>query len=115
VLQEFVRRATGSIRETSDWLARSGGDEFIIVMPETDTKGANCVARKLRTILADPSLTVLGQTLSVRVSIGVTSLETCTELANTTAVELLRSADRGLYRNKQSGRDQITATSAFCA
>jgi two-component system, cell cycle response regulator len=114
VLQEFVRRATGCIRETSDWLARSGGDEFTIVMPETDTMGANCVARKLREVLIDPSLTVQGQTLKVTVSIGVTSLQTRTELANTTAVELLRSADQGLYRSKQSGKDQITATSAFC-
>jgi two-component system cell cycle response regulator len=115
VLQEFVLRATGCIRETSDWLARAGGDEFIIVMPETDTKGANCVARKLRKILIDPSLTVRGETLNVTVSIGVTSLETCTELTNATAVELLGSADRGLYRSKRSGKDRITATSAFCA
>jgi two-component system, cell cycle response regulator len=115
VLQEFVQRATGCIRETSDWLARSGGDEFTIVMPETDTRGANSVARKLRKVLIDPLLTVHGQTLNVTVSIGVTSLETCTELTNTTAVELLRSADRGLYRSKQSGKDRITATSAFCA
>jgi two-component system cell cycle response regulator len=115
VLQEFVRRATGCIRETSDWLARSGGDEFIIVMPETDTKGANCVARKLRKVLTDPLLRVHGQTLNVTVSIGVTSLETCTELSNTTPVELLRSADRGLYKSKQSGKDQITATSALSA
>ena len=113
VLQEFVRRAAGCIREKSDWLARSGGDEFIVVMPETDTKGATCVARKLRKVLLDPSLTVHDQALNVTVSIGVTSLETCTELTNTTAAELLRSADRGLYRSKQSGKDRITATSAF--
>jgi diguanylate cyclase (GGDEF)-like protein len=115
VLQEFVRRAAGCIRETSDWLARSGGDEFIIVMPETDTKGAHCVARKLRKVLMDPLLSVVGQKLNVTVSIGVTSLDTCTDLTNATAVELLRSADRGLYRSKESGKDRITATSAFCA
>jgi two-component system, cell cycle response regulator len=115
VLQEFVLRATSCIRETSDWLARSGGDEFIIVMPETNMQGASCVARKLRGVLADPLLTVHGQSLSVTVSIGVTSLETCAELTNATAADLLRSADRGLYRSKQSGKDQITATSAFSA
>jgi two-component system cell cycle response regulator len=114
VLQEFVRRATGCIREASDWLARSGGDEFIIVMPETDAKGAASVARKLRNVLIDPLLMVHGQTLNVTVSIGVTSLETRAELAIATAVELLRSADRGLYRSKQAGKDQITATPAFC-
>jgi two-component system, cell cycle response regulator len=115
VLQEFVLRATRCIRETSDWLARTGGDEFIIVMPETDTKGANCVAGKLRKILMDPLLTVHGHTLNVTVSIGVTSLETCAELSNATAVELLRAADRCLYRSKRSGKDRIKVTSIFCA
>jgi diguanylate cyclase (GGDEF)-like protein len=108
VLQEFASRASGCIRKTSDWLARSGGDEFVIVMPETDLHGANCVALKLRGVLADPVLAVHGQPLNVTVSIGVTSLETCGELANASAAELLRAADRGLYRSKQSGKDRVT-------
>jgi diguanylate cyclase (GGDEF)-like protein len=115
VLQEFVRRATGCIRETSDWLVRSGGDEFIIVMPETDARGANCVARKLRNVLKYPPLKVNGQMLNITLSIGATSLETCAELGNATAVDLLRSADRCLYRSKKSGKDRITATSALSA
>jgi diguanylate cyclase (GGDEF)-like protein len=115
LLQEFVLRATGCIRGTSDWLARSGGDEFIIVMPETNLNGANCVARKLRGVLTDPLLAVHGHPLNVTVSIGVTALETRSELSNTTAIELLRAADRGLYRSKQAGKDQITAASASCA
>jgi two-component system, cell cycle response regulator len=115
VLQEFVLRATRCIRDTSDWLARSGGDEFAIVMPETNLNGANCVARKLRSVLTDPPLEVQGQPLKVTVSIGVTSLQTRHELSNTSAAELLRAADRGLYRSKQAGKDQITATSAHCA
>jgi two-component system, cell cycle response regulator len=115
VLQEFVLRATSCIRETSDWLARSGGDEFVIVMPETDLSGANCVARKLRGVMSDPLAAVHGQPINVTVSIGVTSLETHGELSKTTAVELLRAADRGLYRSKQAGKDQITAASASCA
>jgi predicted signal transduction protein with EAL and GGDEF domain len=78
-------------------------------------RAVKCVARKLREVLTNPLLRVHGQTLNVTVSIGVTSLETCTELSNTTPVELLRSADRGLYRSKQSGKDQITATSAWSA
>lgn len=115
LLQEFVLRASGCIRESSDWLARSGGDEFIIVMPETNLSGANSVARKLRSVLTDPLLAVHGQQLNVTVSIGVTSLETRSELSSTTAIELLRAADRGLYRSKQAGKDRITAAPASCA
>jgi GGDEF domain-containing protein len=65
--------------------------------------------------LTDPLLAVHGQPLNVTVSIGVTSLETHGELSNTTAIELLRAADRGLYRSKQAGKDRITAASASCA
>src|SRR5450432_1851561 len=58
VLQEFVLRATRCIRQNSDWLARTGGDEFIIVMPETNLKGAQCVVQKLRRILTAPPLSI---------------------------------------------------------
>jgi two-component system cell cycle response regulator len=108
VLQEFVQRAMRCIREKSDWLARSGGDEFTIVMPETNLKGANCVAQKLGRIFASPPLVVHERPLKVTVSIGVTALETHRELSQTSAVELLRAADRGLYASKQSGKDQAT-------
>jgi two-component system, cell cycle response regulator len=111
VLQEFVVRAARCIREKSDWLARSGGDEFIVVMPETDLKGANCVAQKLRRLFARPPLIVHERTLDITVSIGVTALETHRDLSQTSAVELLREADRRLYASKQSGRDRVTSTS----
>jgi diguanylate cyclase (GGDEF)-like protein len=111
VLQEFVRRATRCIREKSDWLARSGGDEFIIVMPETSLDGANCVAHKLRRIFARPPLVIHERPIPVTVSIGVAALETHRALSQTSAAELLRTADRALYASKQSGKDRVTATS----
>ena len=114
VLQEFVLRATRCIREKIDWLARSGGDEFVFVMPETSLDGANCVAQKLRNIFASPPMVIHDSPLKVTVSVGVTTLETHSQLAQTTALELLREADRGLYANKVSGpgQHQATATSA---
>ena len=112
VLQEFVRRASRCLRDTSDWLARSGGDEFIIVMPETHSEGANCVAQKIRRVLAEPPLIIHERLVKLTVSIGVTALETHRELMNTSVAELLRSADKGLYTSKQFGKDQVTAKSA---
>ena len=106
VLQEFVSRAKGCLRENSDWLARSGGDEFIVVMPETDRKGAITVAQKLGEVLIKPPLLIENRPLKVSVSIGITALETSTELAQTSVPQLLRSADRGLYANKRSRRVQ---------
>src|ERR1700728_1721916 len=50
VLQQFVARMQRSIRATSDWVARLGGEEFLIVLPETGFKGAMFVAEKIRAI-----------------------------------------------------------------
>jgi two-component system, cell cycle response regulator len=111
VLQEFVLRATRCIREKNDWLARSGGDEFIVVMPETTLRGANCVAQKLRRIFASPPLVIHERPLKITVSIGVAAVETHRELSQTSAAELLREADRDLYTSKQSGKAQASATS----
>ena len=51
VLQQFAARIQRSIRTTSDWLARLGGEEFLIVLPETDYEGAVPVAEKIRDIV----------------------------------------------------------------
>jgi len=111
VLKEFALRATRCLRETSDWLARSGGDEFVIVMPETTLLGAKSVAEKLRHVLATPPLVIRDRALKMTLSIGVTALETRDEIFDTTAFELLRAADQGLYASKQSGKDQATSAS----
>jgi diguanylate cyclase (GGDEF)-like protein len=115
VLQEFVVRATQCIRETSDWLARTGGDEFVIVMPETNLEGAHTVANKLRRLLTSPPIVIHECPLRVTVSIGVTALETRRDLSNTAPLDLLRAADLALYTSKRCGKDQITATVAHSA
>jgi diguanylate cyclase (GGDEF)-like protein len=114
LLQEFVQRAKRCIRDTSDWLARSGGDEFTIVMPETNLEGANTVAHKLRRIFEDPPLVIRDRLLTVTVSIGVTALETRIELSSASALELLCAADRGLYRSKRSGKSHAAAKAVYC-
>jgi diguanylate cyclase (GGDEF)-like protein len=110
VLQEFVLRANRCIREKIDWLARAGGDEFIIVMPETNLTGASCAAQKLRRIFASPPLLIQERPLRITVSIGVTALETHRDLSQTSAADLLRAVDHGLYESKQSGKNKVTAT-----
>ncbi len=112
VLQEFVLRAARCIRAKIDWLVRAGGDEFIIVMPETGLKGASCVAHKLRRIFASPPLLIHESPLNLSVSIGVTALETHRELSQTSAVELLREVDRQLYASKRSSPGKMTAAAA---
>jgi diguanylate cyclase (GGDEF)-like protein len=109
VLQSFVNRALKSIRTSIDWIARAGGEEFIIVLPETRLERASRAAEKVRLALANRPVPTGAGPLTVTVSIGVTALESDEEIANTPLVELLRAADRCLYVSKQSGRDRSTS------
>jgi diguanylate cyclase (GGDEF)-like protein len=102
VLQAFVTRSTGCLRKTSDWLARIGGDEFVIVLPETTLPGATSVAKKLRRqIAAQPVATNTGL-VTFMASVGVTALEPADVPSGPAAVEeLMHTADRNLYASKR--------------
>jgi two-component system cell cycle response regulator len=115
ILQAFVARSSRCIRQSIDWVARSGGEEFVFVLPETNLKGASCVAARLREILAAEAITTCAGPLAVTVSIGVTALETLQELNSISVRALLRAADRLLYASKYLGRDRATAASVDCA
>lgn len=112
VLREFALRSQNCLRESVDWIARSGGEEFVVVMPETGIVGAACVAEKLRRAFSEhPVPTCAGQ-LTITVSVGATALETPDEIERASMPEVLRAADRCLYVSKRLGRDRVTALSA---
>ena len=109
VLQAFVTRSMSCTRSSIDWIARAGGEEFIIILPETTLDGAARVAEKVRLSLASRPVPTCSGPLQATVSIGVTAVETSTEIANTSLADLLRAADRCLYLSKRSGRDRFTS------
>jgi two-component system, cell cycle response regulator len=101
------------IRESTDWIVRMGGEEFIIVLPETNLSGASRVAEKIRSSLAgQPIAPRAGILAAVTVSIGVTALETPVDFETVSIMELLRAADHCLYVSKHLGRDRATAAPA---
>jgi two-component system cell cycle response regulator len=73
-LREFVAGSGACIRE-SDWLARTGEFEFMFVLPETGTKGAHCVAEKLRRLTMLHSLDTPAGPVGFTADIGVNTLE----------------------------------------
>lgn len=88
----------------SDMVARIGGEEFALLLPETDLQGALVVAESVRTAIAAARIDLSdGQTISVTVSIGIGSL--AGEVASIT--DMLRSADEALYRAKETGRNRV--------
>ena len=102
-LVEAAEVIRGCARET-DVVARFGGDEFALVLPETDLPGAVAVADRIRDRLrAFRFLTSDGLSMRLTASIGVATLPNAAE----TAEELLRAADTAMYRVKASGKDGV--------
>jgi diguanylate cyclase (GGDEF)-like protein len=112
VLRALVTRSRTCIRQAIDWIARSGSEEFVFVLPETDLNGASRIAYRLRRVLSGQPISTCAGPLAITVSIGVTALETAQELKSISAAELLRTADRCLYASKRLGGDRATAASA---
>jgi diguanylate cyclase (GGDEF)-like protein len=91
-------------RET-DVVARFGGDEFSLILPDTDTEGAVSVAERIRDRLrASRFLTSDGLSVHQTVSIGVATLQRDNPKS---ADDLIRAADVAMYRVKAAGKDGI--------
>jgi two-component system cell cycle response regulator len=109
VLREFAVRVRKSIRGI-DLACRYGGEEFVIVMPETDMHVAGMVAERLRrSIAGEPfSIDKGSKRIEVTISIGLSTLEKKGE----PIVDVLKRADVALYRAKHDGRNRVVAAAA---
>jgi two-component system, cell cycle response regulator len=106
VLRELATRATNTVRSV-DLVARLGGEEFVVVMPETGPAIAAAVAERLRLAVASEPFAIRagGAGLPVTISIGVTTATARGEDRD----RLLKRADDALYRAKADGRDRVVA------
>jgi two-component system cell cycle response regulator len=108
VLREFAVRVRKSIRGI-DLACRFGGEEFVIIMPETDMAVATIVAERLRRrIASEPFPISQGKALEVTVSAGIATLDAADDTAGT----ILKRADQALYRAKRDGRNRVVADAA---
>jgi two-component system, cell cycle response regulator len=103
VLKQFSARAAESLRD-SDLLCRFGGEEFTVILPETDHPGAVQVAERVRHSTAAEPFLVQGVPVSLTVSIGLATWKNAQE---GTADQLLESADKALYEAKKNGRNRV--------
>jgi diguanylate cyclase (GGDEF)-like protein len=112
VLQAFAARSEGCIRTSSDWIARVGLGEFVIVLPETTVEGAHCVARKLHEVVATESVaTPLGP---VTLKVDITTIAADPNKRPDSALpieELIRTARRSIVKREigQAHRAQEAA------
>jgi diguanylate cyclase (GGDEF)-like protein len=108
VLVEFARRLQETLPRESDWVARLGGEEFAVILPQTDLAGARVVAERLRVAVQGAPMRTGGGTVRVTVSIGVSGSAVFSNPDDATVEQLLRRADDCLYTSKRNGRDRVT-------
>jgi diguanylate cyclase (GGDEF)-like protein len=110
ILRQFGRRLQQLLRAGVDWVARIGGEEFAIVMPETNYESALEVARKVRGGIAQTSFKVDNKPVPVTASFGLCGLDRVVAGERRLAERMLKVADQALYRSKSAGRNRVTAT-----
>jgi len=111
LLRQFCARLRNCLRTNVDWIARLGGEEFSVVLPETSQEAAMLVARKLRAAMSGQPFTVEGAAVDVTASFGICSIELVPSDQPKITERLLRAADAALYRSKNAGRNRVTLTS----
>jgi two-component system cell cycle response regulator len=109
VLREFSQRLKKSIRGI-DLACRYGGEEFVVVMPETDMAVATMVAERLRRRIASEPFPIAQGTNSAEVTISIGLAARIS--ASDTAAGILKRADQALYRAKRDGRNRVVADAA---
>jgi diguanylate cyclase (GGDEF)-like protein len=108
-----LARAAELLRENvrgGDIVARAGGEEFVVVMPWTDTVDAGSCAERLRTAIAEEPWSSIAPGLAITTSIGLVTSSSTSDVDGT-----FRLADRRLYAAKSAGRNRIDASSFAAA
>ncbi len=103
VLREVARILTANLRKI-DYVFRYGGDEFVVLMTETDSQRATMLAHRIRGAVKREIGGINSSRAPVSISIGIAD---CNALSQIDREELLFRADGALYQAKNSGRDQI--------
>ena len=103
-IAEICRR----YRRKSDLIARFGGEEFLLLLPETEASDAQAAAERLRRQVERSDLSIATHTIAATVSIGVAPATPNMR----TIVDLIKAADHALYVAKNSGRNRVCGADA---
>jgi diguanylate cyclase (GGDEF)-like protein len=110
VLKQLAQIIMATVRK-GDFSARWGGEEFVIVLPETDLNEALNQAERLREAIANEPMLVDGTHLTITTSVGVAGSEGAQfaqrPLAQASLDVLLKCADKALYEAKHNGKNQV--------
>jgi diguanylate cyclase (GGDEF)-like protein len=107
ILNQFSREG--------DTLARIGGEEFVLALPETKNDGALKLAERIRSTIEEKEWECHGKAMNIKISIGISSLEDCNDDEihedDIQVSDVLRKADLALYHVKHHGRNNVKSFS----
>jgi diguanylate cyclase (GGDEF)-like protein len=101
VLKRIAESVASSLRNI-DCFGRYGGEEFLLILPQTPLDGARIKAERVRKAIAELAVASNGDRVGVSVSIGVAVFQGAESIDDT-----IHRADRALYQAKENGRDQV--------
>jgi len=108
-LQALARVLTGELKRCGDFAARWGGEEFVVLLPNTDFAGALQVSERIRKCVEEMEMPLVnGSNTKTTVSIGVNAEMPARDAAYD---EFIAKADKALYKAKEAGRNKVIAHS----
>jgi diguanylate cyclase (GGDEF)-like protein len=108
VLKGLTRQIAGCLRRETDWCARLGGEEFVVVLEGTGLIEARACAERVRHSIANCAFGSAAAPVRITVSIGISGLEEIGKSEVVTPLSLLANADKHLFASKVGGRNRIT-------
>lgn len=109
----ILREISKVIRDNSrqiDLVGRYGGEEFLIILTETDSQKAKFAAERIREAVRNKRVNVYDEAISVTISVGISTFRNDAEDAKT----MIDRADMALYKAKDSGRDKVCVYNGSC-
>jgi diguanylate cyclase (GGDEF)-like protein len=106
VVLRTVSQKLSSCMRSCDVFVRYGGDEFAIIMPETDCPGFEALAERLRHSVEKLLIPINGKTIALTISIGGAFFDGKKDTVS--RFSMLSVADKAIYQSKKSGRNTVT-------
>jgi two-component system cell cycle response regulator len=109
VLIEFAKQIRETLREDIDWIVRYGGEEFLLVLPETEFRGGCSMAERLRKNISLAELRAREHRIRITASFGVIGFDPSGADDKITMDDIIARADEYLYQAKAEGRNRVCA------
>ncbi len=106
VLKIIAQHLKDSIRGQLDWVVRYGGEEFVIVAPETELDGAYLMTERIRVAIEKKIIKVDKSKITITASFGVAGIKLDTDSSRISPMAILNQKDQYLYQAKEEGKNR---------